>query len=92
MNKRELAAEMTKELGLSRNEAERNVNMLLKLITEALVYGEHVRLNGFGTFSVQDRKARKGSHPITREPIHIPAKRYVRFKDSAAMSDQVNPD
>ncbi len=41
-------------------------------------------LTGFGTFTVRNRKARKGLNPKTKESIDIAASKTVGFKPSAA--------
>ncbi len=41
-----------------------------------------VQLVGFGTFSVAERKARKGVNPQTGKSIDIPASKTVKFKAS----------
>ena len=39
-------------------------------------------ISGFGTFKVNDRKARKGISPKTQEEMIIPASKTVTFKPS----------
>jgi DNA-binding protein HU-beta len=46
-------------------------------------------LTGFGTFTVAERKARKGSNPRTGEEITIPASKGVRFKPGKKLKDGV---
>jgi DNA-binding protein HU-beta len=55
------------------------MNSIFSNITESLQRGESVKLTGFGTFKVVERKARKGINPQTGESISIPAKRAAKF-------------
>jgi len=47
-------------------------------------------LLGFGSFSVVVRSARKGVNPKTKQTIHIPARKAVKFKAGAALASVVN--
>ncbi|MEQ1879007.1 MAG: HU family DNA-binding protein, partial [Bdellovibrionia bacterium] len=42
--------------------------------------GEGVKLVGFGTFSLSDRKARTGRNPQTGQTFNLPATRVPRFR------------
>ena len=44
----------------------------------------------FGTFTVRNRKARKGRNPQTGKTIQIAAKNVVKFKAGSELSDAVN--
>ncbi len=56
----------------------------------ALAKGDKVSLAGFGTFSISKRAARTGRNPQTGASIQIKAKKVVRFKAGAALSNAVN--
>jgi DNA-binding protein HU-beta len=42
---------------------------------------------GIGKLVVVNRKARMGRNPMTGEPIHIPAKRVLKFRIAKAAKD-----
>ena len=46
-------------------------------------------LNGVGTFKVNQRKARKGINPKTREEIKIPASKTVGFKPTTVLKEEL---
>ena len=48
-----------------------------------------VRLVGFGTFSVQKRKQRKGYNPRTGEQIKIKASKTVKFRPGQAFKESL---
>ena len=52
--------------------------------------GNEVRLVGFGTFSVAQRKATLGHNPYTGESIYIPAVKRPKFKAGKALKEAVN--
>ena len=55
-----------------------------------MVAGEKVQLVGFGTFEVNERPERQGVNPATGEKITIAAKKVVKFKAGADLTDAVN--
>lgn len=72
--------------------AERAVNAVFASLSESLIQGESTAIVGFGTFSVQEKAARKGRNPQTGEPIDIPASKAVKFKVGKTLKDAVNAD
>jgi DNA-binding protein HU-beta len=63
---------------------------MLDSITGALKSGGEVRLVGFGTFSVAQRRASEGRNPRTGEKIQIPASKQPKFKAGKALKEAVN--
>jgi DNA-binding protein HU-beta len=59
-------------------------------ITDALRSGGEVRLVGFGTFSVSQRRASEGRNPRTGEKIQIPASKQPKFKAGKGLKEAVN--
>jgi ribosomal protein L23 len=51
--------------------------------------GDKIALVGFGTFSVEERAARTGINPATREKIEIAAKKVAKFKAGAELSEAI---
>jgi DNA-binding protein HU-beta len=52
--------------------------------------GDEVRLVGFGTFSVSNRKASTGRNPRTGEAMTIKASSQPKFKAGKGLKDAVN--
>jgi DNA-binding protein HU-beta len=59
-------------------------------LKEALIAGDKIQLVGFGTFSVNERPAREGINPATKEKIQIAAKKVAKFKAGAELADALN--
>lgn len=59
-------------------------------IAGALENNDKVALIGFGTFSVSEKAARTGINPRTKETINIPARKVVKFKPGAEISNKLN--
>lgn len=90
MNKNDLVARVADGSGLSKADSARAVDSVFDSITSALVGGQQVRLVGFGTFSVGQRRASKGRNPQTGAVIDIPASKQPKFKAGKGLKDSVN--
>lgn len=90
MNKNDLVSAVTGSAGLSRADATKAVNSVFDNITSSLRKGDDVRLVGFGTLSVAQRKATTGRNPRTGEVIQIKARKQARFKAGKALKEAVN--
>lgn len=90
MNKNDLIASVAGSSGLSKADAGRAVDAMTDAISSALAGGTDVRLVGFGTFSVANRKATTGRNPRTGEAIQIPASKQPKFKAGKALKQAVN--
>ena len=90
MNKQELIAAVADAAGLTKADASKAVEGVFDTITAALKKGGDVRLVGFGTFSVTQRKASIGRNPRTKEPMEIKASTQPKFKAGKGLKDAVN--
>ncbi len=88
-NKKDLAAIMAVNFGLTKKEALAQVDCLFDTISEILTSGQNVEISGFGKFLILDRNARSGINPATKQLIDIPAFKAVRFKPSKLLKDSV---
>lgn len=89
-SKSDLIAGIAAEHDLAKAKASDVVDGVLAAIVASLKAGNEVRLQGFGTFTVTERKATTGRNPRTGETIQIAAKRGVKFKASKVLGDAVN--
>ena len=87
MNKTELVEKIAEGAGISKGDAKKALDATVGAIKDALVAGEKVSLIGFGTFSVNERPAREGINPATKEKITIAAKKVAKFKPGAELAD-----
>jgi len=90
MNKTELVNAVAETSGLTKADATKATEGVFEAITSALQSGDDVRLIGFGTFSVADRKASVGRNPRTGEEIQIKASKLPKFKAGKGLKDAVN--
>lgn len=90
MRKADIAEEIFKQVGLSKNEATDIVEFVLNLLKSVLQKGESVKIAGFGNFVVRSKGARKGRNPRTGEEIGITPRRVVTFRPSQVFKKYVN--
>ena len=90
MNKNDLISAVSNSASLSKADALKAVDSVFDNITGSLRAGNEVRLVGFGTFSVSQRKATTGRNPRTGQPIQIPARKQAKFKAGKALKEAVN--
>ena len=86
MNKTELIEKIAAGAGLSKADAKKALEATVAALKDALVAGEKIQLVGFGTFSVNERPAREGINPATKEKIQIAAKKVAKFKAGAELA------
>ena len=90
MNKNDLAAAVASKTEMSKTEATTAVEVMLDVITKALKKGSEVRLVGFGSFYVRNRKASKGRNPRTGATITIRPVKLPKFRAGKALKEAVN--
>lgn len=89
MTKAEFIAAIADESNFSKKEVATMCNAMEAVIEKTLANGESIRLVGFGTFTMTERKARKSINPHTGEVIKIPAKTVPKFKFGNYFKDKV---
>lgn len=90
MNKTELIDKIAEGAGLTKADAKKALEATTAAIKDALVAGDKVALIGFGTFSVNERPAREGINPATKQRITIAAKKVAKFKAGADLDEALN--
>ena len=87
MNKTEFINAVAEKSGLSKVDAKKAVEAFVETVSSELKEGGKVALLGFGSFSVAENSARKGVNPKTKQPIEIPARKSVKFKAGAELTE-----
>lgn len=89
MTKADLVAKIAEKAGLTKADAERSLNAFLESVQDVLAGEGKLTLTGFGTFVVDQRKARTGRNPRTGEELRIPACKVVKFRPGKLLKDAV---
>ena len=89
MNKTELVSAIAEKANLTKVDAKNALDAAIEAIAGALAEGDKVALLGFGTFSVQEKGARTGINPRTKEKIEIAARKAIKFKAGADLENKI---
>lgn len=90
MNKSELIDAVSSDTGLTKSDAGKALDSVVKNIQRQLKKGDEVRLVGFGTFKVSKRAARTGRNPRTGEPLKIAASSAPVFRAGKELKESIN--
>jgi len=90
VTRQDLAEAVYREIGLSRSESSALVESVIERVAVALEKGNQVKLAGFGTFSLRDKKERIGRNPKTGEEVPITPRRVLVFKPSQVLRERVD--
>jgi DNA-binding protein HU-beta len=90
VNKNELAAALAAKTDISKTDALSTVDTILDVIIRTLKKGSEVRLVGFGSFYVRNRKSSKGRDPRTGATITIKPTKLPKFKAGKGLKDALN--
>jgi DNA-binding protein HU-beta len=90
MKKADIVDAMAKITGQTKAETEKSLQAFVEVVSQNMSPERDIRLVGFGSFSVSERKARKGRNPKTGEPLDIAKKMVPVFKPGKELRDLVN--
>lgn len=80
------------KIGLPKKDSTDVVELLFATMKDTLERGENLKISGFGSFTVRQKKARLGRNPQTGKAMEISARRVVTFKPSQVLRDALNTD
>ena len=90
MTRSELAQRLAAQgFGLTIQQAEKSIDVILGEITSALAQGNRVELRGFGVFTTRLRAARTGRNPRTGEEVTVSSKNVPFFKAGKELSQRL---
>lgn len=90
MTKLDIVDEIAKEFGLSHKDSVAIVNAVLARIVAGVEADGRVEVRKFGVFSLATRPARKAHNPRTGATVDVPARRAMRFRQSAVVAERLN--
>lgn len=90
MNKTDFIAALSTRTGFTKKDSEKFLNSFVDIVGETLAEGKDIKLVGFGSFEVRERKAREGVNPRNvNEKIHIAAAKVPVFKAGKTLKDKI---
>lgn len=89
LTRADLAEVINRKMGFSRAESLGMVETILDHMCVALENGENVKISGFGTFLLRDKKQRVGRNPKTGIEVPITPRRVLTFRASQILKDRI---
>jgi integration host factor subunit alpha len=90
MTKADLAEKVYEKLSCTKDEAIDLVELTLETLKEGIATEGHVKISGFGNFTVKRKAARKGRNPQAGEEITITPRKILTFKASPVLKVRIN--
>jgi integration host factor subunit alpha len=90
MTKADLVQIIYERVGFSREESAEIVELLFEILKETVERGEKIKISGFGSFIVREKRARPGRNPQTGEELIISSRRVLTFKPSHILRKTLN--
>ncbi|MBA3793523.1 MAG: HU family DNA-binding protein [Rubrobacter sp.] len=89
MNKTQLIEKIAEEANASKSDAQKFFEAFQDVVQSELKSGNQIQITGFGKFYVQERDARQGINPQTKQRINIPASKVPKFTAGNALKDHI---
>ncbi|MEN7537030.1 integration host factor subunit alpha [Aurantiacibacter flavus] len=89
LTRADLAETINHKMGFSRAESLALVEEILTKMCDAMADGENVKISGFGSFVLRDKKERIGRNPKTGVEVPITPRRVLTFRASQKLKDRI---
>ena len=89
LTRADLAETINRKMGFSRAESLDLVEKILEHMCGSLKSGQNVKISGFGSFVLRDKKERIGRNPKTGVEVPITPRRVTTFRASQILRDRI---
>jgi len=90
LTRADLAETINRKMGFSRAESLALVEAILAKMCESMANGENVKISGFGSFILRDKRQRVGRNPKTGIEVPITPRRVMTFRSSQKLKDRIS--
>ncbi len=90
VNKSEFVSVFAEEAAITKTEAARLLDVVLKVIKKSLADKEEIRMVGFGTFKVATVKAKTVRNPQNGQEMRLPESKRPKFVPGKGLKEAVN--
>ncbi|MFC4255059.1 integration host factor subunit alpha [Altererythrobacter xixiisoli] len=90
LTRADLAETINRRMGFSRAESLALVEEILGKMGDAMAEGQNVKISGFGSFVLRDKKERIGRNPKTGVEAAITPRRVMTFRASQKLKDRIS--
>ena len=89
-NRKNLANEIYKKIGFSKNFSHNFIDIFLENIITELLRNNKIKITSFGTFTILNKKQRLGRNPKTKEQAVISSRKVLKFRASSLFKKKLN--
>jgi integration host factor subunit alpha len=89
LTRADLAETINRKMGFSRAESLALVEQILARMCDGLSDGENVKISGFGSFILRDKRERVGRNPKTGVEVPITPRRVLTFRASQKLKARI---
>ena len=90
LTRADLAETINRKMGFSRAESLELVESILGKLCEAMAEGQNVKISGFGSFILRDKRERVGRNPKTGIEVPITPRRVMTFRASQKLKERIS--
>ncbi len=90
LTRADLADTINRKVGLARADSLGMVEAIMAKMGAAMEAGENVKISGFGSFILRDKKQRIGRNPKTGVEVPITPRRVMTFRASSKLKDRIS--
>lgn len=85
MNKTQFVEAVALDTNMTKAEARKAVDAMIRTTVQALREGDRLMLTGLGSFSVQHKSERTGRNPRTGAAVKIPPRKVIKFRPTVEL-------
>ena len=85
MNKTQFVEAVALDTKMTKIEARKAVDAMIRTAVQTLRDGDRLMLTGLGTFSVQHKSERTGRNPRTGAAVKIPPRKVIKFRSAVEL-------
>lgn len=89
MLKKDIAKIVASNTSYTQDDVLTIIDKALEVVSEAMVNGDKIQFNGFGSFKPVTRAARVARNPQTGETINVPSKKSYKFEVSDVLKKRI---
>ncbi|VVT18990.1 Integration host factor subunit alpha [Erythrobacter sp. EC-HK427] len=89
LTRADLADLINRKMGFSRAESLEMVEAIMAKMCDAMADGENVKISGFGSFVLRDKRERIGRNPKTGVEVPITPRRVMTFRASQKLKERI---
>ena len=89
-NRKNLANEIYKKIGFSKNFSHNFIDVFLENIISEVLRNNKIKITSFGTFTILNKKQRLGRNPKTKEQAVISSRKVLKFTASSLFKKKLN--